>query len=807
MLDGRRTSRTTTAARSRSPAAPHRRRDGDVLADNYFGYCKKEVKTQIGYSANLFGMAEEEHAGGALAFSDLQPGRPLRPRRRCDRSANHRLRRSARAARRAREVSSTRATRPTRSIPRSTTCRRTWRSTSTARTSSGRAKARSSTSSCCPAGSTSTRAATRSGMAKHPAAPSWRLIGTVPEGTFCHKPCTVSGGGKSRDQQEPASTPCCPARSTSGASKTTWTLVQAIFDRDYDDAACPSSRRDERGPSRPILSPDRSLGSVIKLLTPNPAEFTPRVQRLAREHPRTMFARSCSSSSASTGRSGATIGAATSASTSSTARPDTSSSTTAGGWSPATSASAARRTAPGGRTSSGRTSSPPTRCRWRTTSPPRWSSPPPAVGLPGEYDGHPSLKLAQNCEFRLFQRPDDAIHPRPRPADRGRHGRAGLFCSNFQPLDRGRRAAHRRGRRDPRRLHRSRCASTWPGTPPRAGDGYSICSAQPRLIDGKPSKNPRYLQVRPDLRAPARPLRRGDGRAAVRRLPLHAAGPLPGDQRALGPPEQSRPEARHPPALRLQPDPLPGAARALHGLRLLADRQRPQHHRRRLAKARSPRARSTPCAATADLNNALVSMLLTGYGGFSSAAGFIGPRYRVDHDISLLIPEIWCRLFPHERDPKRLIEAGHLEKLEDFELDGKTGARQPARLPHHRQVRAHVLRAGVRQPRPRSSPRKSSSPNAGSGGLRRRRQQHRRGAAARGGGILRGRHDRGRVPPAQGAAAHHGARGLRGQRRPPSRHSRSLYARSAARERLVSGATCASSRSGTWPLGAPRREA
>ena len=76
-------------------------------------------------------------------------------------------------------------------------------------------------------------------------------------------------------------------------------------------------------------------------------------------------------------------------------------------------------------------------------------------------------------------------------------------------------------------------------------------------------------------------------------------------------------------------------------------------------------------AATADLNNALVSMLLTGYAGFSSAAGFIGPRYRVDHDISLLIPEIWCRLFPHERDPKRLIEAGHLEKLEDYEFDGK----------------------------------------------------------------------------------------------------------------------------------------
>jgi hypothetical protein len=76
-------------------------------------------------------------------------------------------------------------------------------------------------------------------------------------------------------------------------------------------------------------------------------------------------------------------------------------------------------------------------------------------------------------------------------------------------------------------------------------------------------------------------------------------------------------------------------------------------------------------AATADLNNALVSMLLTGYAGFSSAAGFVGPHFRVDHDISLLVPEIWCRLFPHERDPKRLIEAGHLEKLEDYEFAGK----------------------------------------------------------------------------------------------------------------------------------------
>ena len=45
-----------------------------LIADNYFGYCKKEVKTQISYAANLLGNAEEEHAGGAIAFASLSLG-------------------------------------------------------------------------------------------------------------------------------------------------------------------------------------------------------------------------------------------------------------------------------------------------------------------------------------------------------------------------------------------------------------------------------------------------------------------------------------------------------------------------------------------------------------------------------------------------------------------------------------------------------------------------------------------------------------------------------------------------------------
>ena len=85
----------------------------------------------------------------------------------------------------------------------------------------------------------------------------------------------------------------------------------------------------------------------------------------------------------------------------------------------------------------------------------------------------------------------------------------------------------------------------------RTDDGYSICSANPRLIGGKPTKNPRYLQVRPDL---ARPRDRYVAEMGARLQPAAAAGAaggLPGDQRALRPAEQPA-RGRDPPALRLR---------------------------------------------------------------------------------------------------------------------------------------------------------------------------------------------------------------------------------------------------------------
>ncbi|MGA3044325.1 MAG: hypothetical protein ABSF54_26425, partial [Bryobacteraceae bacterium] len=73
-----------------------------------------------------------------------------------------------------------------------------------------------------------------------------------------------------------------------------------------------------------------------------------------------------------------------------------------------------------------------------------------------------------------------------------------------------------------------------------------------------------------------------------------------------------------------------------------------------------------------DLNNALVAAVLTESAGFTTAAGHIGPNYRVDHDISMLAPEVWCRVRVPERDPRFLIEGGFLEKLTDFEWQGRT---------------------------------------------------------------------------------------------------------------------------------------
>lgn len=623
-----------------------------ILADNYFGYCKKEIKTQIGYSANLFGSAEEEHAGGALAFATFNLGERFVPDQVKIVSASHRFAEvRALMGGRARFHESGYATDTI--YPEIHYMPEDMEIDVHRQDIKWVSKGQEQHLKLLPGRIYIHPSGYKIRMAKHQSAPSWRLIGTVPEGAFCHKPCTVSGGGKSEISKSLVDA-VLPGSFYVRSFEEDMAMVQAIVERDYD--------------SRPILSPDRSLGSVIKLLTPNPAEFTPEYNAWLESIPNHVRAlvfvvkrfyrpewgddwRSHFSVDIINGAPGHEL------------------------------KYEGRRLVATylriGREENG---------AWRTYKlrqdfvaadkvqmedditasvvvPARR-----LVGLPGEYDGHPSLKLAQNCEFRLFQRPDDAIHPGLDRQTEADMAGPGLFCSNFQPLTREEtqgifeNVSVHDAFTQPMREHVARNAA-------RTDGGYSVCSAQPRIIDGKPSKNPRYLQVRPDVARPRDRYVAEIGARLNRRLPLHAPVLFPvisvlSGRRNNRPETGMRPLCVYGP-IHYQELPelfmdyvcsLTGTSPSTTGAG---------------SEGALTKGPFNALAATADLNNALVSMLLTGYAGFSSAAGFIGPRYRVDHDISLLIPEIWCRLFPHERDPKRLIEAGHLEKLEDYEFAGR----------------------------------------------------------------------------------------------------------------------------------------
>ena len=102
------------------------------------------------------------------------------------------------------------------------------------------------------------------------AAPVWRLVGTRPRGTLCHKPCTVSGGGKSEISKSianaliegPVFVPDYPRDMEAVAE-----ILKKDFSRIFRERA-PDPRT-----NRPILGPERTLGSVIQLLTPS-AEYT-----------------------------------------------------------------------------------------------------------------------------------------------------------------------------------------------------------------------------------------------------------------------------------------------------------------------------------------------------------------------------------------------------------------------------------------------------------------------------------------------------------------------------------------------------
>jgi hypothetical protein len=291
------------------------------------------------------------------------------------------------------------------------------------------------------------------------------------------------------------------------------------------------------------------------------------------------------------------------------------------------------------------------------------------TGLPPELPG-PSVKFAVNCEARLFQRPDEAIHRGFDKQTESDLSRADNFLSNFEPLS-----------REQARSLVERAVDFDAFSPPMQRllrgvvEGteveYAVSSANPRLVEGKPSKNPRYLQVRPDLLMPLERRAAEQGARLRRGLPPDAPAHHPVQAVLIG--RRNNP-----------PEPQKG----IRGLAVYG----PIHYQDLpelfmdfvcSLTGKSPsttgagsegaltKAPFNALRLTADLNTALVSYILTGLAGFSTAAGHIGPGVRVDHDISLLIPEVWCRLTAEERQPAFLIARGMLERVEDFEHEGE----------------------------------------------------------------------------------------------------------------------------------------
>ena len=117
--------------------------------------------------------------------------------------------------------------------------------------------------------------------------------------------------------------------------------------------------------------------------------------------------------------------------------------------------------------------------------------------LDSEYS-NPSVKLVQNCETLLFQRPDDAIHRGFDAQAEADLAAPGNFISNFEPLTQEMakaivdHVAEFDRYTEPMKTMIADFVAT--GRP-----GFVVSSAHPRMVDGAPSKNPRYLQKRPDL--------------------------------------------------------------------------------------------------------------------------------------------------------------------------------------------------------------------------------------------------------------------------------------------------------------------
>lgn len=635
-----------------------------LIADNYYGYCKKEVKTQISYAANLMGNAEEEHAGGTLAFPSYSLGDEFQ--------VNSQRYNGRTFADVARDYADFVEVQPN-GYGIDKYCDKLVYIPENARASLYDQLIRwhNGQQECCIALEPNKVYMAPSGykirMEKHPAAPSWRLVGTSGEGIVCHKPCTVSGGGKSeiskslRDYM--LSGPIFVNDLNGDFDK-----LDELFKRDYSNRWRPElkEQRYANRQSRSILDPNRSLGSVIKLLTPS-HEYTDDYNAWLRTIPGSIYAMAFIIKRF--------------------LKPEWE-----GRWREHFSVDIVNGE-PGHQLKYNNRPLVGMYLRVGLDNNRRWqtyklrqdfaasakiqledditvSVVVPAESLDEQVSADRSHKFVANCEYRLFQRPDDAIHPGLDKQTELDVSQPDNFFCNFEPLDK----QQLRGIvADVMTFENfSEPLSDMLQQSLQSDSQFVVSSAHPRIVNGEPTKNPRYLQDRPDLSRSDERYIAMRGVRLFRRLPVDAPVYIPVNAvlsgRRNNPPDKAA------------------------GIRSLAV-YNPIHYQELpelfmdyvcslTGKSPSTTGAGSEGALTKgpfnallpihDLNAALVSSILTRVGGYSTAAGYIGNYVDVGHDVSLLVPELWCRLSPEERDPDFLIRERMLDKLSDFEWHGQT---------------------------------------------------------------------------------------------------------------------------------------
>ncbi len=635
-----------------------------LVADNYFGYSKKEVKTQISFSANLYGQCEEEHSGGTLAYStrDLGDdfyGRAYEPNTRSSfqnlvATMGDTIEVFEDGWARDKKYPNILYVQPLAYFSLKTLSDR-WEK-------DGQQKSIK----LLPGNTYISPAGYKVEMLRPHTNRRWRLIGTTEEGVCCHKPATVSGGGKSEISKD-ISDAIIHGASMVADFKTDIKKVAEIINKNFGDRF-KDPKENHGADSRKILDGRRTMGSVVKLLTPSDdytdaynawlmsipfyiREFVLTVKRHYRPEWGNEWEDKFSVDTIN-GTGGNTLKYKNMAVLTSYLRVGF---TEDGSW----------------RTFSLRKDyAPSVKLQMEddiTTS---------VVAAVDAVDYLPqplkekggSVKFTENCEYRLFQRPDEAVVRGYDKRAESDMSQKGMFFSNYEPLDR---KQVQEMREDVLRFDKF--------TEPMRRNledflkeqhpDFVVCSANPRLIDGKPSKNVRYLQNRDDLVNPRKYYIADVGARLARAIPIGKAVPHPvssviSGRRNNPASDGIRPLAVHGPLHYMElPELFIEFISSITG-------KSPSTVGAGLEGALTKGPFNALCPVT-DLNNALVSFALTGYDGWFSSAGCLGPKYRIDHDVSLVIPEIWSRMRPAERKASLLIEQGMLERCKDMEHDGK----------------------------------------------------------------------------------------------------------------------------------------